>query len=79
MSSTTPNDSKAETTTKTPASSLTLTEKRKSRKDSRKARRVKLKAKINTDAEFKKAYFEGKTTRALARVTTFKKAKKGKK
>ena len=56
-----------------------LTEKRKARKLSRSEARKKRDLKLNTDPEFKKAYFAAKRTRSVSRVSAFKKGKDGKK
>jgi hypothetical protein len=55
------------------------TEKTKpSRKTLRKKGRAKRVAKLNTDPEFKKAYHEGKSKRALDKKAAFRKKKRGK-
>jgi hypothetical protein len=57
-----------------------MTEKTKpSRKTLRKKGRAKRKEKLKTNTEFKKAFFEGKSKRALEKKSSFRKKKKGKK
>jgi hypothetical protein len=51
----------------------------KSRKTLRKEGREKRKKRLQTDAEFKKTYFEGKSKRANDKKSAFRKKKKGKK
>lgn len=50
-----------------------------SRKTLKKGFRAKLAQKIKTEVEFAKAYFEGKSKRAIEKKAAFKKKKKGKK
>lgn len=57
----------------------TATAANKSRKTLRKEGRDKRKAKLMTDGEFRKAYFEGKSKRANDKKAAFRKKKKNKK
>lgn len=49
-----------------------------SRKTLKKKGRDKRKAKLKTDVEFKKKYFEGKSKRSTEKKAAFRKKKKGK-
>ena len=50
-----------------------------SRRTLRKKGRAKRKARLMTDAEFKKGFFEGKSKRSTEKKSAFRKKKKGKK
>lgn len=65
--------------TTTQTAGTTVAKPNYSRKTLKKLGRDKRKAKLMTNPEFKKAYFEGKSTRSTAKKATFRKAKTKKK
>ena len=73
------NETAASTEAKTSKPKHNINDKRKARTALRKAARKARTEKLNSDPEFRKAYFAARKTRANSRVAAFKKAKSGKK